>query len=73
MQFRVRARSFVGEGEVSDVVEAITTPGAPVAGLVDMAQQVEVEGVSPESLNVSWSVPQVYGLRHTEMCTMVII
>lgn len=71
MQFRVRARSNLGDGELSDVVVVMTTPGAPVAMLLDEAEQVDVI-VFPESLSVSWTVPPVrrQDLHHMETSSL---
>ena len=56
-QFRVIAESGLGEGPMSPVVEVMTSPGAPVAGLLDGPEQVEVN--AGEVLHISWNIPQV--------------
>lgn len=59
VQIRVYAMSTIGMSNASAVLEVTTSVGVPVAGLVDGAEQVMVDSIAPDTLRVSWTIPQV--------------
>ncbi len=60
LQVRVSAVSVGGTGNASDVLEVVTMAGVPVAGLIDGAEEVTVDSRTPDTLLITWRIPQVH-------------
>ena len=59
VQVRVIAENVLGVSEASDIVEVMTLPGIPESPLADGPEQVMVESTAPDTLLITWTIPQV--------------
>lgn len=51
--------SILGDSDATVAVEVMTSVGAPVEGLLDAPEQVVAVPLSLDTLNVTWTIPQV--------------
>lgn len=59
LQVRTAAKSAAGTGDATDILEVMTSQGAPLEGLLDSPEQVLVTPTSQDTLNITWAIPEV--------------